>query len=141
MAYSTPSYDYGKATSRLAENKGYEDVARNYGRFMSQERFRRGAEDAGRQFQQKMPKVGTHYNRRGMWQSGLRQQGQRNFAQDYQRDLGRMQYDQAAAETGFDMQQAQSDAMFQRALLDLYEQLQGGRAAGYDPFAAVRGIV
>lgn len=139
MAYQTPTYNYEQARSRLTENKGYEDVARNYGRFMGQERFRRGTEDAGRQFTQKFPKVGSHFNRRGMWNSGLRREGQRNFAEDYQRDVARQQWDQGAWETGLDMQQTQSDAQYQRALLDLYENLQRGRAADYDPFAAIRG--
>lgn len=140
MAYTTPTYDYERARSRIVEDKGTTDAMRDFGRFMGQERFRRSTEDAGRQFRQKFPKVGTHFNRRGMWQSGLRQQGQRDFAQDYQRDLGRLQFDQGAMNTQYDMQQTQSDTGFQRALLDLYEQLQGGRAAGYDPFAAVRNV-
>lgn len=141
MAYGTPSYSYGSATSKLAENKGMSDAARNYGQFISQEKFRRNRVDAGEQFREGMPKVGSHFNRRGMYNSGLRRGGQREYAQDYQKDIGRQQWDQAAQNQGFQMAQTQSDAQYQRALMDLYEQMQVQRAAGYDPFSAVRGLV
>ena len=129
MAYGTPTYDYEKARSGLTERKGFEDVQRDYGRFLGQERFRRGAEDSSRQFRNKFPKVGTHFNRRGMYNSGLRRSGQKEFAQDYQRDLSRQQFDQASMNTQYDMDQTRSDAGYQRALVDLYEQMQAQRAA------------
>ena len=141
MAYGTPTYNYERARSGLTERKGFEDVSRDFGRFMGQERFRRSAEDANLQFKNKFPKLNTHFNRRGMWNSGLRRGGQREFAQDFRRDQNRMQYDQAAMNTQYDMDQTRSDAGYQRALVDLFEQMQAQRAAGYDPFAAVRGIV
>ena len=141
MAYQTPTYGYESAKNRLTENKGLSDVANNYGRFLSQERFRRNSEDQTRDFTKKFPKVGTHYNRRGMWNSGLRRAGQREYAQDYQKDLGRQAWDQGAQEQGFQMQQTASDVQYQRALQDLYEQMQAARASGYDPFAAVRPVV
>lgn len=138
--YGTPNYDYTRATGQLAQNKALTDAANQYGRFLSQERFRRSGEDANLQAKRKFPKVGSHFNRRGLWNSGLRREGQQNFMQDYQRDVNRLQWDQGASEAGFEMRQAQSDASYQQALLDLYERLQAQRAASYDPFAAVRGI-
>jgi hypothetical protein len=140
MAYETPGYNYASQTNALAQNKGLSDVANNYGRFLSQERFRRQGEDAGNQFRRNMPKVGGSYNRRGIYNSGLRREGQRRYAGDYQRDVNRMGYDQAAEAQQFDMVQTQSDAAYQQALNDLYNQYQYSRAAGYDPFAAVRSM-
>ena len=138
MAYQTPTYSYETARSNLSQNKGFEDVARNYGRFMSQERFRRSNEDMNTDFQRKFPKVGTAFNRRGMWDSGLRRQGQQQFAGDFNRNQGRLQFDQAQEATRADMDQARSDALYQQGLLQLLEQMKAQSAAGYDPFAAVR---
>jgi hypothetical protein len=138
MAYQTPTYNYETARSALTQNKGFEDVARNYGRFMSQERFRRSNEDMQQDFTRKFPKVGTAFNRRGMWDSGLRREGQQQFVGDYNRNQGRLQFDQAQEATRTDMDQARSDALYQQGLLQLLEQLNAGRASGFDPFAAVR---
>ena len=138
MAYGTPIYNYETARSGLTQNKGLEDVARNYGRFMSQERFRRGSEDNTRQFTQGLPKVGSRFNRRGMYNSGLRREGQQNFAQDFERAQGRLQWDQAADQSQTDMAQSAADARYQQALLELFERQQAERAAGYDPFAGLR---
>ncbi len=138
MAYGTPVYDYEQERSGLTQRKGLEDVGRDYGRFMSQERFRRQNMDQGQDFRDKFPKVGTHFNRRGMWNSGLRTQGQNRFAQDFAEQQGRTRFDQAAESAQTDLAQSMSDASYQQALLGLFEQLQSQRAAGYDPFAAVR---
>lgn len=138
MAYGTPTYDYEQARSGLTQRKGLEDVGRDYGRFMSQERFRRQNMDQGNDFRDKFPKVGTHFNRRGMWNSGLRKQGQNRFAQDFSEQQSRTRFDQGAEMAQADMGQAQSDASYQQALLDLFAQMQAQRASGYDPFAAVR---
>ena len=135
-AYSTAQYDYNKGTSDLALNKGLSDAANEYGRFLSQQRFRRDQQDMGQQFKQNMPKVGSSYNRRGLWNSGLRRQGQRQFGEQYNQALQRSQFDQGAAEQQYTMTQTASDARYQQALLDLYEQFQSGRA-NTDPFANV----
>lgn len=133
-AYGTPSYDYAKGTNQLAHNKGMSDTANEYGRFLSQQRFRRGREDAGTQMRRKFPKVGGHFQNRGMWNSGIRQEGQREFLGDYNQDIQRSLQDEQLANQGFDMQQTQSDALYQQALLDLYERFQAGRM-NTDPFA------
>lgn len=135
-AYGTPTYNYNKATSDLALNKGLSDAANEYGRFLSQQRFRRDQQDMGRQFKENMPRVGSSYNRRGIWNSGLRRQGQRQFGEQYNKALQRSQFDQGAADQQYTMAQSASDARYQKALLDLYEQLQSTRA-NTDPFANV----
>lgn len=138
MAYQTPTYSYETARSGLTQNKGFEDVARNYGRFMSQERFRRSNEDMQQDFGRKFPKVGTHFNRRGIYDSGLRRQGQQEFVGDFNRNQGRLQFDQAQEAAQADMDQARSDALYQQGLLQLLEQMRAQSAAGFDPFAGVR---
>lgn len=135
-AYGTPQYNYTKGTSDLALNKSLSDASNEYGRFLSQQRFRRDQQDLGQRFKENMPRVGSSYNRRGLWNSGLRRQGQRQFGQEYNKALQRSQFDQGAAEQQFTMARSAGDARYQAALLDLYEQLQAGRA-NTDPFANV----
>lgn len=138
MAYGTPTFDYEQARSGLAQQKGLQDVTRDYGRFLSQERFRRRNMDEGNRFRDSFPQVGSRFNRRGLWNSGLRRQAQTRAAQDFSETQARSRFDQAASETGVDMEAAASDAAYQAALLSLVERLQAGRAAGFDPFAGVR---
>lgn len=138
MAYGTPTFDYEQERSALTQRKGLEDVGRDYGRFMSQERFRRRGQEQNDQFKNNFPKVGSHFNQRGMWNSGLRQQGQTRYAQDFQQAQTNTRFDQAAENASMDMDQTTADAAYQQALLALYERLQSQRAGGYDPFAANR---
>lgn len=135
-AYGTPNYDYTQATSQLARQKTLSDTANTYGRFLSQQRFRRGREDAGTQMRRNFPKVGGHFSRRGLWNSGLRREGQAQYLGDYNRDVQRSYQDQQAENQGFDLQQTASDMGYQDALLALYERLQAARA-NQDPFANV----
>lgn len=141
MAYQTPAYDYGKAQNKLSMNKGFEDTTRNYSRYLSQERFRRGREDMDRSFKRTFPKVGQSFNSRGMWNSGLRRGGQRQFTQDVGRDKSRLLEDQGNMNAGYQLQQTQADARYQMALQDLFDQMQAARAAQDDPFSGVRGMV
>ena len=141
MAFQTPTYDFGSRQNRLTQNKGLQDSAQNYGRFLSQERFRRGLDDGQRQFQKRFPQVGRSFNARGLYNSGLRKQGQQEEAQDFQRQTDRYRFDQTANEFQFDNAQAARDAAYQDELLQLYAQMQQQRAAGYDPYAAVKGIL
>ena len=135
-AYGTPGYDYTKGTNQLAKNKGFGDAANDYGRFISQQKFRRQREDAGTQMRRKFPKVGGHFQNRGMWNSGLRQQGQRQFLGDYNRDVQRSLQDQQVENQGFDLRQAMDDSTYQDALVDLYDRWQAGRM-NTDPFTNV----
>lgn len=140
MAYGTPTYSYGRQTNDLTTNKGLQDVAQNYGRFLSQERFRRGLSDAGRQFkQERFPQIGRNFNRRNMYHSGLRKQAQQQEAQNFQRQTDRFRQDYAQEQGAMSQQQAIRDAGYQRAMLALFEELQQARAAGFDPYASIRG--
>lgn len=140
MAYSTPTYDYGRQANTLTTNKGLQDIAQNYGRFLSQERFRRGLSDGERTFKQNVfPQIGRQYNRRGLYHSGLRQGAQRESAQDFQRQTDRFRQDYGQEQAMMEQQQAFRDTQYQQALLALYEDMQRQRAAGYDPFATIRG--
>jgi hypothetical protein len=141
MAYDTNAYSYTTATNDLAKRKGLEDVAGDYGRFMSQERFRRGNADRESAFKQRFPQIGSQFNRRGMWNSGNRLQGQRDFSQNFQDANSRAQFDQGAEEQKFQLERTASDAAYQAALQQLFEQFSVQRAAGYDPFAAIRGTL
>ena len=122
--YSDPQGTYLRQTQGIQRQKGLEDATRQYAQGLSQERFRRNREDQTTSFKRNFPKVGTHYNRRGMWNSGMRQQGQREFAGDFQRNVGRTDWDQAAQNQAFQMDQVGSDAQFQAALQSVYDQMQ-----------------
>lgn len=135
-AYATPTYSYTTATNELGLNKSLSDAANEYGRFLSQQRFRRDQQDLGQRFKQNFPRVGSAYNRRGLWNSGLRRQGQRQFGEQYNQALQRSQFDQGAAEQQYQMAQTGQDAQYQLALQKLYDQYQAARA-NVDPFAGV----
>lgn len=135
-AYGTPSADYAQGASQLAKRKSLSEAANTYGRFISQQRFRRGREDAGQQMRRNFPRVGGAFNRRGIYNSGVRRQGQQQYLGDYNRDIQRNLQDQQMEDQGFDLQQAGQDLGFEEALLDLYARTQAARA-NTDPFANV----
>ena len=138
MAYGTPIYDYEQARGGLAKKKAITDQSNDFGRFLGQERFRRSREDMGRDFTQNFPKVGSSFNRRGIWNSGLRKKGQRRAVEATNRNFGRLAEDQATDAAQWDLQQTASDVSYQNELLALYDRMQATRAAGYDPFAGSR---
>jgi hypothetical protein len=141
MAYGTPRFDYGVQGAQLATSKALTDNAQQFGRFMGQERHRRSLSDMNRQFKQDFPRVGSSFNQRGLWNSGVRRQGQRNYAEGYGRAVERSRFDHAAEEANYSRDQTLRDAGHEQAMLALYEQMQRARAAGYDPYEALRGQV
>jgi hypothetical protein len=126
--YDTPTADYTARTNALAKQKGLQDAQRQYSQYLSQERFRRGREDQSISYKRNFPKVGSSFNRRGMWNSGLRKGGQREVTGDMQRNVGRINWDQGVNDQGFALQQAEADAAYQGAIQSLYDEYQGGRA-------------
>lgn len=141
MGYETPGYNYGRQVSNRAQNKGLTDAAEDYGQFLGQERFRRQQADMTQGFQRAMPKVGAQFAQRGMFNSGLRRQGQRDFATAYKDQLGRSQYDQAADQQQFTMKRGINDATYTQGLQTLFDEYKAAGLTGPDPFAAVRGLV
>jgi len=140
MPYSTPTYDAGMQQNQLTTQKGQADIAQQYGTFLSQERHRRGLADANRTFKERFPQIGSAYNRRGMYQSGIRRGGQQKEASAYQRGVNNMNYDYGVQTAQDAQQQTFRDAQYQDAMLHIIEQMQKARAAGYDPFANVQGM-
>ena len=141
MAYSTPQYDYTKSTNSATLNKGLQDISQNYGRFLSQERFRRGLGDANRQFKDQFPRVARNFNSRGIYDSGLRREAQQKNAQDYQRQTDRYRYDYAAEQNADQQAQGLRDAAYQNQLAALFEEFKRQQAAGFDPFANIKGMI
>jgi len=127
MAYSTPQYDYDKASSDLMLGKTQEDATQAFGRFLGQQRHRRALTDNAQSFQRGFPKVGAAANQRGVWNSGIRRGYQRDAAQDYATATNRQNTDFAAQEGQFDLQQTLRDAAFKQRMLLLYEELQRQR--------------
>ena len=138
MAYGTPIYDYEQARGGLAKTKAVSDQSNEFGRFLGQERFRRSREDMGTDFKRNFPKVGASFNRRGIWNSGLRKKGQRTAVNATNQNYRRLGEDQATDAAQWDLKQTADDAGYEAQLLALYDRMQATRASGYDPFAGQR---
>lgn len=138
MAYGTPTYDFEQARGGLAKTKAITDQSNEFGRFLGQERFRRSKEDMGTDFKRNFPKVGGSYNRRGIWNSGLRKKGQRTAVDATNKNFRRLAEAQATEDAQWDMRQASDNANYEAELLALYDRMQASRAAGYDPYAGSR---
>lgn len=135
MAFTTPSFNYGTRANDLTTQKGLSDIAGDYGRFLGQQRRRRLRDDNNRLFEERFPQIGSSFNRRNLYHSGLRRGAQRREVNELNRAQSRIAEDEATEAAGFQQQRAFSDAAYQRALLALMEDMQRQRAAGYDPFA------
>ena len=140
MAFQTPTYDYGLATNKLTLDKGLSDIAQSYGTFLGQERYRRNRGDMNREFKSQFPKVAQGYQNRGLYNSGLRKQGQRQEVKGYQRAQNRLSQDQAVSQASDAQTQAFRDAQYQQALMDYFNAMQRQRAVSYDPFQFIRGV-
>ena len=122
-SYSDPAGQYLQQRKSLRRQKGLEDSARTYAQGLSQERFRRNREDQTIGFQRSFPKVGQSFNRRGMWNSGMRKQGQQQQAGDFKRNLARTDWDQGAQNQGFEMEKASANARYRSALQEARDQM------------------
>lgn len=140
MAYGTPRYDYGQASATLSNQKQSQDAAQAFGTFLGQQRYRRNLQDANQAFTRNIPKVGASFNRRGLYNSGLRREGQNQFVSDYGRTTQRLGEDQVSEATQGQLQQTARDAQYQQALQLLFEQYQAQRAQ-LDPFASIQGVL
>ena len=141
MAFTTPTYDYGRTTNDLTTEYGLQKNSNDFGRFLSQERFRRGLGDAQRSFKQNFPKIGSSFNQRGMYHSGLRREGQREGVEDYQRQVGDARFEQGVREAEYEQADTLMNQQYQRALQALYENLQRARASEFDPYVTMRGVM
>jgi hypothetical protein len=137
MAYGTPQYEYEQGKSALTQGKTAQDAAAAYGRFMGQERFRRQGDQAAQGFRRQFPQVGQQFAQRGLYNSGLRQAGQRDYTQQYQQAMANAQFEQAGQEQQFQMDQTSRDAQYQLALQALFDRLQAGRLSSYNPYAGI----
>ena len=138
MAYGTPVYDYEQSRGGLAKSKAITDQSNDFGRFLGQERFRRDKEDMGTDFKQNFPKVGSSFNRRGIWNSGLRKKGQRTAVNATNKNYRRLAEAQATDNAQWDMAQTTSDVKYENELLALYDRMQSGLAANSSPFTGMR---
>lgn len=136
-AYKTPTADYTRKTNQLAQEHSAATAARQYSQYLGQERFRRGREDSTIGYKRNFPRVGSSFNRRGMWNSGLRKAGQKEFSGDYMRGMGRINWDQGVHDQQYAMQQAEADARYQRALQEAHDEFKMN-GVNVDPFKGSR---
>lgn len=110
--------------------------ARNaYARFLAQQRGTRNIADLQRQYETEQPNVVASFTKRGLAgpgvQSGVFQRGLQDFARKQYQDVFGAQQDLAEQLQGFDLEERQLGADYQRGLADLEadKQRQISRAA------------
>ncbi len=126
MAVNTGAY--------TAQRRGIDDdyaartATNEYARTISQQRGSRNLGDMSRSFGREQPKFTASFARRGLsgpgMQSGVFANSMQRYLGDYQRQYAQTQQDQTFEQQQFGMNQANMDAMRQRALADLEAQRQ-----------------
>lgn len=134
-SYKTPNYDYQRRLGQRAQDYGNQQVAREFGNFVSQERFRRAQGDRARMFDDRFPRVGRSFNRRGIYDSGLRREAQQREAADFQRADDRALNDYAMQQYVQQLGRFGHDADFQSGNVDLFTDLNRRRVR--DPFMGI----
>lgn len=137
--YGSGRYDAGLQGAATQLEKRLRGQATELGRFYGQERFRRGSADAGRQFKDRFPKIGSSFQRRNLWDSGMRKQAQRKEANEFMRARNRARFDYGVEDLNYLIGGAMDNAGFQNQMLGIRENLGRQRATEFDPFAALRG--
>lgn len=140
MPYSTPRYNYGTSSAELSNRYNTENAAQAFGTFLGQQRYRRQAQDQDLMFRRQLPRVGAQYNRRGLYNSGLRRTGQQQYVTDYNTARQRGVEDEAGFLQQAELSNTARAAAYQAALQQLFEQYQAQRAT-VDPFAALQGVL
>lgn len=135
------AFQFETQTADLQNKYAQDNAAQEYGRFLGQQRYARNREGMNRNYMRSFPKfTGQWAGRLGAGvKSGVFQQDLTDNVNDFNRNLGEVDTDQAVAEGQFASQRAMRDAAYQRALLALQEQF-AAQQAGTNPFAAYEGI-
>lgn len=135
------AFQFETQLADLQNKYNQDNAAQEYGRFISQQRFGRQFDDMNRNYMRAFPGfTGKWAGRLGSdVKSGVFNQDLGNYVNDYGRQMNQLTEDQASTMGNYQMQQAQRDAAYQRALLALNEQLAAERAA-VSPFAAYQGV-
>lgn len=135
------AFQFETQTADLQNKYAQDNAAQEYGRFLGQQRYARNREGMNRNYMRSFPKfTGQWAGRLGSGvKSGVFTQDLTNNVNDFNRQLGEVDTDQATAEGQFASQQAMRDAAYQRALLALQEQFAAQQASA-NPFAAYQGV-
>ncbi len=136
------AFQFETQTADLQNKYAQDNAVNEYGRFMGQQRYARNREGMNRNYMRQFPKfTGQWAGRLGAGvKSGVFQQDLTNNVNDFNRALGEVDTDQAAAEGQFASQQAMRDAAYRRSLLALQEQFAAQQASA-NPFAAYIGAI
>lgn len=134
-------FDYESGLSDLSEKYAQDDATSQYARFISKQRFGRDREDANRSYGRAFPQFTGQYAKRlgsGI-KSGVFQEKLSQNVGDYNRTLGRMDEDEAGFDSNFEQNRALKESSYNRALLQLQEQLQRQRVME-NPFASYQAV-
>ena len=134
------AYDYESRLADLSNRYNQENATQEYGRFLGQTRFSRQREDMNRNYMEQFPKfTGAWAGRLGSGiKSGVFNQGLQDNVQGFNRNLGRMDQDQAQFEGEFQMGATQRQAAYQKMLQALNDDFAAQRA-NQDPFSGYKG--
>jgi hypothetical protein len=131
------AYAYERALNDLQQQHAATTGVAEFGRSLGQRRFCRDRDDFRRSFTQSQPSFGGGFAQRGMLNSGMYKQGQRDRYRDYQQTMADMGSQQQLQDMQWTEQARQRDAGYQNALLRLMEDFQAGRAT-QNPFENFR---
>ena len=134
-------FDYENSLSDLSEKYSQDDATSQYARFVSKQRFGRDREDVNRSYGRAFPQFTGQYAKRlgsGI-QSGVFQEKLSQNVGDYNRSVSRMDEDEAGFDSNWQQNQAMKQSSYQRALLQLQEQMQRQRAME-NPFASYQAV-
>lgn len=111
-----------------AEQYGAQTAKSAYARFLAQQRGTRNIAELQRSYEQQAPNVVSGFVRRGLAgpnvRSGIFQRGLQDFARKQYQDVFGAQQDLAEQLQGFDLEERQLSADYQRGLADLEAQKQ-----------------
>lgn len=133
---NTSLFDYERQLNDLHQRYNDESATHQYARTMSQQRFSRDLEGFDRNYQKAFPSfTGGFAGRLGSGvQSGVFRQKLGDMVGGFNRDRSNMNTDFASSEANYVNQGASRDSAYQKAILQLQEEIARQRAMT-DPYA------
>lgn len=120
------SEDAAYQTRRNKLNYDYNasSAANQYGRFVGQQRFDRSRQDLMHQFAQQRQGFDNQYLKRGLFNSGIRNQGLVDYNMNRLNQTNALEQDRAATLGQFDIQANNGANAYQQSLVDIERERQ-----------------
>lgn len=135
------AYDYESKIADLQNRYNQDNAAQEYGRFISQQRFSRQKQDMNDQYTKAFPKfTGAWAGRLGSGiKSGVMRQDLADSVNGFNRNMGQLDTDNAAAEGQFASDFAARQAAYQKMLLGINDDYARERAS-QNAFGGYQGV-